>query len=609
MSALKARGPGRNSSGPALALAGVGVLLLLIGGSYVALVGAQWWATGTWEAVGPFAPLFGLATGDWHWTTAATVIVLLELAVVAVIALMVVRGVWQSWRAGVSKKSSNDAAHRMTTRRDQVALQAAAERTAQRLSIDTTEPGIRMGRSVTTGQRVYAPWEYLHLTIAGPGRHKSVAQVIPAILSAPGACVASSNKNDIVTLTRLARSYKGDTWVFDPQQIAEEPATWWWNPLRQIRTLSDAEELMSTLVDAGKDAEAKARSDGFFDPKGQQLLSWCLLAAALDGQQMTNVYFWLADSQNSEPDEILRAHGATIAATGLETMRRLPDKTRESIFATAEIFVRWLTNDQITRWVTCRPEELATRREFRPDEFVLSTDTIYLLSRKGVGSAAPLTTALSAAILTTADRTSEKIPGGRLNPPLLAALDEVANTCRWSQLPDLYTHYRSKGIIVMAWLQSWAQGVDTFGEFGMKTLWDAAACKTYGGGSSDTDGLLKKVSELVGQWEAPQTTRNRDSRSFIGNQSTSETTRLEDILSVADLAALPERRMVVMMHGIRPMIIEAEPYWETDQGAIVDESKRLYGAQAAPVIPQVPAAAPPVPPGPPGPPFPMEKQL
>ncbi|GAA3051433.1 hypothetical protein GCM10020000_35830 [Streptomyces olivoverticillatus] len=61
-------------------------------------------------------------------------------------------------------------------------------------------------------------------------------------------------------------------------------------------------------------------------------------------------------------------------------------------------------------------------------------------------------------------------------------------------------------------------------------------------------------------------TRNNDSRSFIGNQSTSETTRREDILSVADLAALPERRMVVMMHGVRPMVVEAEPYWETDQG-------------------------------------------
>ncbi|GAA3051436.1 hypothetical protein GCM10020000_35840 [Streptomyces olivoverticillatus] len=253
----------------------------------------------------------------------------------------------------MSKKSNNDAARRMTTRRDQVALQAAAERTAQRLQIDTAEPGMRMGRSVTTGRRVYAPWEYLHLTIAGPGRHKSVAQVIPAILSAPGACVASSNKNDIVTLTRLARSYKGNTWVFDPQQIAEEPPTWWWNPLRQIRTLSHAEELMSTLVDASKDAEAKARADGFFDPKGQQLLSWCLLAAAMDGQQLSNVYLWLSDSQNSEPDEILREHGATVAATGIEAMRRLPEKTRESIFATAEIFVRWLTNDEITRWVTC----------------------------------------------------------------------------------------------------------------------------------------------------------------------------------------------------------------------------------------------------------------
>ncbi|MGW1284628.1 type IV secretory system conjugative DNA transfer family protein [Streptomyces sp. NPDC002586] len=587
-----ARHPDRATPAQIAVAVAAGLVVLVAVLAYLALLAAQWWVTGSWEAVGLFTPLIGLANGSWRWTMAATVFALVELAVVGGITFGVWRLVRQSWRSGVSKKANNDAARRMTSRRDQMALQALAENTAQRLQIDSTEPGIRMGRSVTTGKRVYAPWEFLHLTIAGPGRHKSVAQVIPAVLTAPGACVTSSNKDDIVKLTRLGRSYKGHTWVFDPQEIAQEPPAWWWNPLRQVKKLSDAEELMSVLVDAGSDAEDRARSDGFFDPKGRQVLSWCLLAAALDGQQLTSVYLWLTDSQNTEPEDILRAHGATIAATGLAGMRRLPDKTRDSVFATAEIYVSWLTNDDITRWVTCSPEQRAHRTEFKPEEFALSSDTLYLLSRKGASSAAPLTTALSAAVLTAADRAADRMPGSRLPVPLVASLDEVANTCRWRQLPDLYTYYRSKGIVVMAWLQTWGQGVEAFGEHGMETLWDAAACKTYGGGVSDTEGLLRRVSNLIGEWEAPTATRNSDSRALIGNQSMSESVRDKQIMSVADLAALPPRRMVVMMQGARPMIVEAEPYWETDLAPIIEESKRLYGT---PVVPQERVADAPVP--------------
>jgi hypothetical protein len=40
-------------------------------------------------------------------------------------------------------------------------------------------------------------------------------------------------------------------------------------------------------------------------------------------------------------------------------------------------------------------------------------------------------------------------------------LDEAANVCRWRDLPNLYSHYGSRGIVLMTILQSWSQGVDT----------------------------------------------------------------------------------------------------------------------------------------------------
>ncbi|MEK8229329.1 TraG/TraD/VirD4 family protein [Oerskovia sp. M15] len=60
-------------------------------------------------------------------------------------------------------------------------------------------------------------------------------------------------------------------------------------------------------------------------------------------------------------------------------------------------------------------------------------------------------------------------------------LDEAANVCRWRELPNLYSHYGSRGIVLDTVLQSWSQGVEVWGESGMKKLWSASNVKVYGG--------------------------------------------------------------------------------------------------------------------------------
>jgi len=70
------------------------------------------------------------------------------------------------------------------------------------------------------------------------------------------------------------------------------------------------------------------------------------------------------------------------------------------------------------------------------------------------------------------------IAGGRIDVrPLIThefALDEAANVVRWRDLPKLYSHFGSRGIVVMTVLQSWAQGERCWGAGGMKALWGAA---------------------------------------------------------------------------------------------------------------------------------------
>ena len=99
-------------------------------------------------------------------------------------------------------------------------------------------------------------------------------------------------------------------------------------------------------------------------------------------------------------------------------------------------------------------------------------------------------TALTVAICEAAEeRAKGSHRGSASGPPLVAVVDEAANVCRWRELPNLYSHYGSRGICMMTILQSWSQGVEVWGRDGMRTLWSAANIKVYGGGVSEIEFL------------------------------------------------------------------------------------------------------------------------
>src|SRR5260221_111818 len=76
-------------------------------------------------------------------------------------------------------------------------------------------------------------------------------------------------------------------------------------------------------------------------------------------------------------------------------------------------------------------------------------------------------------------------PGGRLQVRFVAVLDEPANICRIRDLDSLYSHYGSRGIVLVTILQNWAQGEAAWGAHGMEKLWSAANIRLYGGGVDD----------------------------------------------------------------------------------------------------------------------------
>jgi type IV secretory pathway TraG/TraD family ATPase VirD4 len=100
-------------------------------------------------------------------------------------------------------------------------------------------PDVPSGMSVVIGQPVRrglfgsrltkaigAGWEFCTVIYAGPRVGKSTSYVMPAIASAPGAVVATSNKRDLVDATRLIREKLGRVWVFDPQRVVGDAQAW-----------------------------------------------------------------------------------------------------------------------------------------------------------------------------------------------------------------------------------------------------------------------------------------------------------------------------------------------------------------------------------------------
>lgn len=512
----------------------------------------------------PLQLVLGTFTGDLPWSGAATA----GAVLIGLVLLGAAAGVLRLVLAGKRRRSTMDvaAAHMGRGRDIEVFSRKAAQQKAERLGVDS--PGVFIGNTVAGNQPLYGSWEDTHIDIWGPRRGKTTSRAVPAIVAAPGACVVTSNKRDIVDDTRGVREQQGDVWVFDPQGVVEEPANWWWNPLSYVTDEVKAEKLADHFASAATDPEA--RTDAHFDPAGRALLSHLLLAAALDDRPITEVLTWLSDKEDRQPLVILREHGMDTEAVLLEGKMQAPDDEKGSIYSTAMMKASCLRSRQVQRWVTRQgPED--HRPQFDPQTFVRGANTLYSVSVEGSGTAGGLVTALTVATVEAAEELGKRSRGGRLATPMMCVLDEAANVCRWSELPSMYSHFGSRGIVVMTILQSWEQGVGVWGKTGMGKMWSAANVRVYGGGASDDD-FLRMLREQIGEYryQSVSSSHSRHGRSL--NLSSDK----DDILSVADLAALPFGRAIVFGSGARPTMIRTVPWMDTDHAEAIRASHDKY---------------------------------
>lgn len=577
---------------------------------------------------GPIALMKGLATGTVVWSTGATVVTVFFgiLALAAIIAgtAWVIRRRSRVTRvddAGLYLGRPREMARLMDKN-----LRTEISRLGTPLS-DTDVPGGTLGRLVLGpnrfGQILYPGPEDVCTHIWGPRVGKTTCVIIPQILAARGAVLTTSNKRDVVDETRAYRAEKGTVTVFDPQGVALEMPSWFYDPLSWVRSArpsataalaadSDSDDAaarrgaltkllgssfvarmnhsaqetkaaMLANIFATSSTGENARRDPFFDPMGERLLTGFLLAAAAEALPLPIVYTWATDVGDRTPIRLLERYGFDVWAAAMEAQYTAPDKQRGGVFATAANMVGCLAYAEAHPWIS-RVGGHDTRPEFDPAAFAAeASPTLYSLSMEGVGECGALVTALTVAVTdalvdaatATPSSVDPPLPAGRLRVPATYALDEAANVVRWKDLPNLYSHFGSRGILVSTILQSWSQGEECWGQGGMRKLWGASTIRVYGGGGSTQDGrFLDNISEALGDhWEMTETVST-------GRSGSSRSTARQQIraLTKADLVAMPAGRAVLAEVSKCPAaLVETLPWYTGPYAECVALAKMRAG--------------------------------
>lgn len=499
-----------------------------------------------------------------------TVVALGLLLLLAVLVMLMV--VWRRSRG--TRSRIDHLAKEMAHAKDFKSLEEPAARTdAERLGATKAGIGVPLAKLVNNNASLFASYEWVQIWLMGPRAGKTSCICVPQILETQGPVLATSNKRDLVDMTRGPRARVGTVWVHDVQGIIGEEPTWWWNPLSFVQDMETAEKLADVFLASATDAGAK--QDAYFESDGKRLLAHLLFAAAVGQRPITDVFAWAQDPEDFTARDLLKDHGHLALANSLEQIQKLTPKQHDGVYGTMRPWVNVLSYDKVIPWIR---HNGANRPEFDHRKLATGADTLYLISKEGGGSARAITAALVMAVMTEAGKTAARQPGSRLKTPLTAVLDEAANVVRWRELPDVYSHYGSRGIAVSTFFQSYSQGVEAYGEKGMSKLWGAANIRVAGSGLSE-DKFLPFLAQLVGERDV---LKRSSSTSGRNGRSVSSSMQRERILDVADLAALPRGRAILTSSGMPAGLIELQHYSTKPYGAEVKLSQDYYESVASP---------------------------
>ncbi|HZM82933.1 MAG TPA: TraM recognition domain-containing protein [Candidatus Limnocylindrales bacterium] len=396
----------------------------------------------------------------------------------------------------------------------------------------------------TVGRRtVWTTCEESTLRIGIPGTGKT-AELACRVIDAPGGVVVTSTAADLYQLTALLRARRGPVRVFNPSGIGNIPSTLCWSPLSGCHDPVVAARRATDLMGPASDSAEGER----WAVQGRRVLAVLLHAAALGGYRLADVHAWVSNPDSAKPvilqalqtspraAEMIRAAQQAIAVT---------PRTRDGVMMTIVPALAWVTQPTAAACGDPDPDESL----FAVPELTDHHAALYLLGDDD-GVVAPLVGALTAEIACQARALAALRPGGRLDPGLTLALDEIALVCP-TPLDRWMAELRKRSIVIHAACQGMGQLRQRWGTHGASMILNAAPVVLLFGGCKDPDDLAL-FATLIGERPELAHTWNTE------GQITSSTTRMVPVITAPMLASLPNHHALLVRRGM-PVALATTP--------------------------------------------------
>jgi type IV secretion system protein VirD4 len=377
------------------------------------------------------------------------------------------------------------------------------------------------------------------ITITAPPRAGKTGMLADLVLRFCGPAVATSVKSDIYELTSGVRAQRGPVAVFNPQQVSDLPSTFAWSPVAGCRDPEVAARRAEAFT--GAISVKGTEQEDFWAQQASEFFRAALMAADLAGGDMRLVGRWLMGTAEDAETILVRA-GQDQWATSLAQLRSPAERTISTIRLLHNKALSFLGNPALAAAVLPQPGQ-----GFDIADFLAASGTLYLIAEAQTEEApvAPLMACFLNEVHYTAKIAGSRMPGRRLDPPLLMALDEIANIAPIN-IPNFMADSGGRGIQLAIVSHGLGQLRDRWGEQGAQIISDTAGCKVFLPGISDT-ALLKAASELCGQTAFREKGHDHYTR--------------HDICAPAMLRELPDGWALLVRGGRAPVLAKLPRAW------------------------------------------------
>ena len=274
-----------------------------------------------------------------------------------------------------------------------------------RLTLPATEYAARLGRA-QYGRRLYAAFE-LHVLILAPPRTDKTGLLADRIIRHPGPVLTTSTRADLHQLTSNVRraAGRGPGYVFNPEQVGDVPSTFTWDLLGVCTDELTAFKMADWLAGSTEGYGDLA----WFEEQGTISMSGLLLAAAMTGATLADVYQWTQRRGHERALAALAEHGNPQLHAAVRALME-DNKTAASIRTTIARSLKWAVIPQLAAAVD-------RRGTFSAREFALEGGTLHLIASGDSRSViTPLLRALASHVHYEAGLAGSRTAAGQARP-------------------------------------------------------------------------------------------------------------------------------------------------------------------------------------------------